>query len=70
MTHEELVSLKDYIKANFSFSELEELCFSVGIRPDDLRGDTVGVKALELVLYCSRRGLLETLEEKSGKRKP
>lgn len=45
----------------FTLSDLEELCFTLGIDWDNLRGQTKGEKARALIRYCVSRGRYEEL---------
>lgn len=49
------------LKECYNLSELNELCFNLGIDIEDLRGDGRSEKAVELIKYCKRRNKLQTL---------
>jgi hypothetical protein len=53
--------LQQLLYQMFNTDELEELGFSLGVQADDIKGETLGVKAQELVLYCERRGIVDKL---------
>lgn len=46
---------------NFNLDELETLAVSFGIRWDELRGETLQIKAASLVLWAERRESLYAL---------
>ncbi len=56
MTPAERNELKDKMITSFSFSEVKDLCFSLGIDPDSVPGETKPDKIRELILMCERRG--------------
>lgn len=56
-------SLTKTIRSQFNMSELDDLCFELGIPPGEISGDTIGTKARELVLYSQRRNRLPELEQ-------
>lgn len=57
-----LSRLDDQIADHFNLSELQDLCFKLGINFENLAGSTLNDKTLELVRYCQRhRRLIELL---------
>lgn len=61
MTPAERTELKDKMTASFSFSEVKDLCFSLGIDSDSVPGETKPDKIRELILMCERRGRVDEL---------
>lgn len=58
------------IQQYFSAEELEELIFELGLRPDEVPGDTMTTRPFHLVEMCERRGLSEELRRVLGKKRP
>lgn len=54
----------------FNLEELEDLAFHLGIAADTIPGDTVPVRARELVRYCRRRGMTERLRKTAAEKRP
>jgi predicted component of type VI protein secretion system len=54
-------SFRENLTNSFSESELNDLCFDLGIDYDNLAGQTKSAKARELILYIQRRGWLNQL---------
>jgi hypothetical protein len=50
-----------FIVEHFDAEELRTVCFNLGIRYDDLRGEGFIAKARELVLWVERREMLDEL---------
>jgi hypothetical protein len=58
------VRLRDLIIVHFDIEELNSLMFELGMRKDDIAGETIGRRAQELVVYWERQsGLLRLLEQ-------
>ncbi len=55
--------LRHKLITHFNISELRNLCFDLNINHESLSGDTIDDKARELVSYCSRHGLKNSLIE-------
>ena len=55
---------------HFSLEEMRTLCFEMNITFEVLNGETRIEKALELVEYCQRRGLLDALILKCQEHRP
>ncbi len=55
--------LRRNLEASFNLDELRGLCFELGINFENLRGDTLLAKTIELVSYCQRQRLLARLIE-------
>lgn len=55
------VCVRQLIFEHFSVDEMRSLAFDLGVQPDAIPGDGSYNKSLELVAYCERRGLLDTL---------
>jgi hypothetical protein len=56
-----LQGLQRNLEASFNLDELRGLCFDLGINFENLSGDTLRTKTIELVSYCQRRRLLSKL---------
>lgn len=56
-----LVQIRQLIGELFSLDEMDTLMFDLGINQEAIRGNTAPEKARELVLYCERRELVDTL---------
>jgi hypothetical protein len=54
----------------FDMAELNALAFNLGIRGDDLKGETLAARAQELVLHCERRSLVNKLLELCRQQRP
>lgn len=63
-------TLRDALAARFSLSEIETLCFDLGIDDEDVPGTTKSEKARELVRYMERRGRLSDLIAAIRKARP
>ncbi len=58
------------IKSSFDLTELESLCFDLGISYENLSGDTLNKKVEQLVKYCQRRSCLPNLLNRCKKLRP
>lgn len=58
------------LEASFNLGELRGLCFELGINFENLGGDTLQTKTIELVSYCQRRHLLARLVEACRQLRP
>ncbi len=56
-----LEPLRQQITALFSLDDLRVLCLDIGIRYDELSGDTINKKTASLLAYTERRGQLPQL---------
>ena len=56
-----LTQIRLLIAEHFSMDEIRGLIFDLGIQPDTVAGNGSTSAAMELVAYCERRGLLDTL---------
>lgn len=56
-----LQGLQHNLEASFNLAELRGLCFELAINFENLGGDTLRIKTIELVSYCQRRRLLSKL---------
>ena len=54
----------------FDLEEIKNLVFHLGLSPDDIVGDTIPIKARELVLYYQRRDRLDTLQAALDRLRP
>jgi len=55
------VRVRQLIAEHFSMDEMRGLVFDMGVQPDAIPGNGSYDRSLELVAYCERRGLLDTL---------
>ncbi|MGD9098945.1 MAG: sigma 54-interacting transcriptional regulator [Anaerolineae bacterium] len=62
--------LYERLISGFDLEEINDLVFQLGLSPDDIVGDTIPVKARELVLYYQRRGRLDELQEALNRLRP
>jgi hypothetical protein len=63
-------ALRDFLIDYFDKDELNSLCFDLEIDPGEVRGETRSTKAMELVLYCKRRGRSEDLKAACARLRP
>ncbi|MCB8945303.1 MAG: hypothetical protein H6658_16270 [Ardenticatenaceae bacterium] len=56
-----LAILRRNIEEYFNLEELQDLTFEIGIRYENIAGDTLRAKTRELVIYCDRNSLIELL---------
>ncbi len=56
-----LVALADKLNDHFDDAELNDLCFRLGEKYENIKGDAKPEKAVELVKYFKRRGRVEEL---------
>lgn len=45
----------------YNLEELQTLAFDIGLKHDQISGDTTNTYAMELLEYCERRGMLQYL---------
>jgi hypothetical protein len=57
----QLIRLRETLARSFNLSELQDLCFDLGIGYEGLAGSTIGDKARELLLLCVRQNRLAEL---------
>lgn len=62
--------LKDQIVESFNLSELQTLCFDLGIKFENLPGETLEDKAREIVDYCRRLDCTSELITYCQKKRP
>jgi XTP/dITP diphosphohydrolase len=56
------IQLRQLIDRHFNKAELEELCFIMGLDPEDVLPDSVKREQVrEMILYCDRHGLVPDL---------
>ena len=65
-----LAPLRDQMTRVFDKSELQNLCFDLGIAYDDLSGDTRIGLAQALIVYCHERGRMADLLNRCQKLRP
>jgi hypothetical protein len=58
-----LQGLQRSLEASFNLDELRGLCFELAVNFENLGGDTLRIKTIELVSYCQRRRMLARLVE-------
>ena len=59
--HQKLVTLRRFIARAFSLEEMADLCFELGISPEEVPGQTASSRARELVTYCEHRARIPAL---------
>ncbi len=64
------VALHKEMAQAFSVSDLENLCFKLGIDFEEVGGSGKSGKAREIILYCQRRGMLEALVDACQEERP
>lgn len=64
------IRLRELMVRYFNKTELETLCFDLGIDKDDLPNATKPELAQEIILYCERHGTLERLLEICREQRP
>ena len=64
------IELHQLLANYFNLEELQELCFILGVRYDDLSGQTLSAKALDLRTYLERRNRLPELVEQLTSLRP
>jgi hypothetical protein len=62
--------IRQLLVEHFSLDEIRGLIFDLGIQPDTVPGEGLTAKALELVAYCERRGLLDVLIQSCQRQRP
>jgi hypothetical protein len=67
---EGLQGLRRNLEASFNLDELRGLCFELAVEFENLKGETLHVKTIELVSYCQRRRLLTRLVETCQQLRP
>lgn len=65
-----MIELANDIERHFSMSEMDGLAFAIGIKPEDVAGDTAGEHARELVMAAGRRNKLRALIEEMKLERP
>lgn len=60
---EQYLELYQLLADHFNLEELQELCFILGVRYDDLSGQTLSAKSLALQTFMERRNQLAQLIE-------
>ena len=65
-----LVELRDLLDKCFSISELDTLCFDLGVDPENLSGSTKSERSRGLIAYVLRRNMLDQLVELCNKYRP
>jgi hypothetical protein len=69
-TIEHLKRIRDCMVVHFNESEFKTLCFDLGVRYDDLLGETISDKARELVLHMNRLGRCDELIAYCKRKRP
>ncbi len=64
------VRLRMMIDEHFNKSELQTLCFDMGVDYDSINGENKSDKARELVAYCERRQIIPDLVAKCRELRP
>ncbi len=58
------------LRENWSKEELDTLAFDIGIKPDDLKGDTLPERARALVMLANRQRKLQRLAGRMNEERP
>lgn len=58
------------IQDHFNEEELAEVCFRLGIEPEQVKGDTMVTRPFELVRMCQRMGKMGELIGVLGEKRP
>lgn len=66
----QLAQFRKNLVEHFNTSELKDLCFDLGIRPELLSGENMGDMARELIYHCRRHNLGSVLEMECKQRRP
>lgn len=66
----DLGKLREILQAHYSYSELLQLSFDLGIDFDALGGEDKSSKARELIIFAERRGLLDLLVKEIRRTRP
>lgn len=66
----DLAAIRDNLIEYFNKAELRGLAFELGIRHEDLPGETLSELAQSLVIYCRRRGRLAELVDLGRRERP
>ena len=61
ITPHQLSQLRQRLVEHFSQEELQQLCFELGVRFDDLAGQTISAKAQSLLEHLAHRGRVPDL---------
>lgn len=56
-----LRSLRHMLETGLSMSDMDSLIFDMGLKPDDIAGDTISARARELIIYTDRRRIVGEL---------
>lgn len=70
LNHEQIVQLRNLIHQSFSLDEFRTFCFDVGVRYDDLPGESLQTRVTSLVLLCERIGRIDHLLAKCVATRP
>jgi hypothetical protein len=64
------VALVQLLEEHFDLNDLDELCFKMGVKHENVRGDTLSLRCRNLVSYMARRGQLMSLIISAVKERP
>ena len=62
--------LANNMEAAYNLAELADLCFDLGINFENIAGDTLNSKVVNLIQYCERHNLLFSLRQKNQLKRP
>lgn len=62
--------MAEAMEGKFNISEIQSICFSLGVDYEDLGGSTKSGKIRELIGYLQRRGTLQNLTVEMKQRRP
>ena len=64
------VALVQLLEEYFDLNDLDGLCFKVGVKHENVRGDTLSLRCRNLVSYMARRGQMMSLIITAVKERP
>lgn len=64
------LALHDLVCRSFTMSDLNDLCFQLGVNQESIAGETIEARARNLIQYFHRRGQLKKLVEKFRQERP
>jgi AbiTii/Effector-associated domain 7 len=63
-------ALRDFIHQRFDNGDIHSICFSLQIDYEDIPGPSKFERAMQLIEYCMRRGLLDELQKVCAAQRP
>ncbi len=65
-----LATLRRNVEEYFNLEELADLTFELGIKYENIAGETLRAKSRELVIYCDRNGMIDSLLTELERQRP